>query len=335
MITKLTKKQIEKMYEYRDEGIKIARDTTPINHSKLEDDVRSLYFECGLNSDLNFKYYPFFEEFFKDSSIYSSINSSIDSSIYSSIFSSIDSSIRSSILLSIHSSIDSSIRSSIHSSIHSSIRSSIHSSIRSSIWWGQYNIDSLKYYEYYNNVIGFKAKNQKLLNLLISISKNSHILFFFKDLVVAIERPVRIEMEGNLLHSFDRMAVEYPNGKGFYLSHNVKMPEKYIKTPSDKISVNTILKEENVEVRRELLRKVGIENFIAKSKAKVLDSLDDYVLYKVKLGKDKFGNYLKMKNPSLDNTFHFEGVSNECDTVEKALAWRDSEVEYIKPISLS
>ena len=94
MITKLTKKQIEKMYEYRDEGIKIARDTTPINHSKLEDDVRSLYFECGLNSDLNFKYYPFFEEFFKDSSIYSSIYSSIESSIYSSIRSSIYSSLR-------------------------------------------------------------------------------------------------------------------------------------------------------------------------------------------------------------------------------------------------
>lgn len=279
MITKLTEKQIEKMYEYRDEGIKIARDTTPINHSKLEEDVKSLYSECGLNSDLNFKYYPFFEEFFKDSSIYSSIYSSI--------------------------------------------------------WWGQYNINWLKYYEYYNNVIGFKVKNQKLLNLLISISKNSHILFFFKDLVVVIERPVRIEMEGNQLHSFNKMAVEYSNGNGFYLCHNVKMPEKYIKTPSDKISVNTILKEENVEVRRELLRKVGIENFIAKSKAKVLDSLDDYVLYKVKLGKDKFGNYLKMKNPSLDNTFHFEGVSNECDTVEKALAWRDSEVEYIKPISLS
>jgi len=295
MITKLTKKQIEQLYEYRDEGIKIARDTTPINHSKLEDDVISLYSECGLNSDLNFKYYPFFDDSIKDLSIDSSIYLSIDSSIYSSIY----------------------------------------SSIRSSIWWGQYNIDSLKYYEFYSNVIGFKAKNQKLLNLLISISKNSHILFFFKDLVVAIERPVRIEMEGNLLHSFDRMAVEYPNGKGFYLSHNVKMPEKYIKTPSDKISVNTILKEENVEVRRELLRKVGIENFIAKSKAKVLDSFDDYVLYKVKLGKDKFGNYLKMKNPSLDNTFHFEGVANECDTVEKALAWRDSEVEYIKPESLS
>jgi len=59
MITKLTKKQIEQLYEYRDEGIKIARDTTPINHSKLEDDVISLYSECGLNSDLNFKYYPF------------------------------------------------------------------------------------------------------------------------------------------------------------------------------------------------------------------------------------------------------------------------------------
>ena len=42
-----------------------------------------------------------------------------------------------------------------------------------------------------------------------------------------------------------------------------------------------------------------------------------------------------MLNPSLENTYHFEGVSDDCTTVEQALAWRDSEQEYIKPIQLT
>jgi hypothetical protein len=53
MITKLTKKQEQKMYEYRDEGIRIGQDTTPIDHAHLEATISDLYKEGGL-SEFNF-----------------------------------------------------------------------------------------------------------------------------------------------------------------------------------------------------------------------------------------------------------------------------------------
>ena len=51
-----------------------------------------------------------------------------------------------------------------------------------------------------------------------------------------------------------------------------------------------------------------------------------YELLEIDLKLDKHAHYLKMKNPSID-TYHLEGVPFECDTVEKALAWRDYEWE--------
>jgi len=37
-----------------------------------------------------------------------------------------------------------------------------------------------------------------------------------------------------------------------------------------------------------------------------------------------------MKNPSID-ALHIEGVHPDCNTVEKALAWRNGTKIYIKP----
>jgi hypothetical protein len=157
----------------------------------------------------------------------------------------------------------------------------------------------------------------------------------YDNVVYISERPIKLSLNEGKLHSFDSSAIEYSDGSKMYFSNGVKMPEKYIKTSADKISVNTILKEDNSEIRRELLRKVSIDNFIKKCKSKPLEISKDgiYELHKVKLGKDKTGMYLKMKNPSID-TYHFEGVIYSCDTIEKALAWRDSEEIYIKPITL-
>jgi hypothetical protein len=80
-----------------------------------------------------------------------------------------------------------------------------------------------------------------------------------------------------------------------------------------------VLKETNVEVRRELLRKIGVERFLAVAKSKTLHKRGNYELLSIDLSAELPGRrYLKMLNPSI-GIWHVEGVPQECKTVEQAL----------------
>ena len=97
--------------------------------------------------------------------------------------------------------------------------------------------------------------------------------------------------------------------------------------PAEKIDVEEIFKEENTEVRRELIRKVGIERFIQKAGAKVLDKKGDYGVLSIRLSDEvPDARYLKMLNPSI-GVWHVEGVEAECNTVEKAINWRAGNIK--------
>jgi hypothetical protein len=103
------------------------------------------------------------------------------------------------------------------------------------------------------------------------------------------------------------------------------MPRWAVETPAEKITPRQVLGEENADVRRELIRKVGIERMLNALPHSLLDSQTNYELYSVNLGQGaKSAKYLKMTNPSV-GCYHLEGVAPECDTVDSALRWRNSQ----------
>lgn len=92
-----------------------------------------------------------------------------------------------------------------------------------------------------------------------------------------------------------------------------------------KLTKEQILGEKNVEIRRELIRKIGIDVFIQRCGAKVIDKKNNYELLSIKLSDEApDARYLKMKNPSI-NTWHVEGV--EGNTVEEAINWRRGDIK--------
>jgi hypothetical protein len=174
-------------------------------------------------------------------------------------------------------------------------------------------------------------------NIYKDISELS-LIYPFDDMCFVCAKPVEIHFnENKVLHNSNGPSIKYRGDFELYHLNGVKVTKEIIKIKPNRITVNMILQEQNVEVRRELLRKLGIDDFIKKLKTKPVEVSKDkiYELYKIKLGEDLNGTYLKMKNPSLKDTYHFEGVNNECNTIEEALAWRDSEDGYIKPIELT
>jgi hypothetical protein len=97
---------------------------------------------------------------------------------------------------------------------------------------------------------------------------------------------------------------------------------KWINTPSHKINPVDVLKIENVDERREVIRKIGIERMLSALPHKVLDSKGDYSLLSIDFPDLIRGaKYLKMLNPSI-GVWHLEGVAPSCNTVQQALNWR-------------
>ena len=107
--------------------------------------------------------------------------------------------------------------------------------------------------------------------------------------------------------------------------NGVRMPADYVETPAEKMSPDTVLREKNADVRRELLRKVGIERMLAKLPHKSMDRRGNYELLSVRLSDQvPDARYLRMLNPSI-GVWHLEGVDPECKTVGESLNWRNQQ----------
>ena len=128
------------------------------------------------------------------------------------------------------------------------------------------------------------------------------------------------------LHNTRGAAIKWRDGYGEYFLNGVAVDEAIVVTPAEKLDPKIILKEQNAEVRRELVRKIGIERIVLNLGAKSLDKQDEYELLLLELGDGRSRPYLKMRNPSI-STWHLEGVPPDTKTVKEALAWRNKTEE--------
>ena len=121
------------------------------------------------------------------------------------------------------------------------------------------------------------------------------------------------------------MAIAYPDGWGLYCLNGIRVPEQLVTTQAEQLDCQFILKERNAEIRREFVRKAGIEKVCRDLHARRIDQRDSYELLLLNLGDGRERPYLKMKNPSI-GVYHIEGVASDCRTVQQALCRTEQEV---------
>lgn len=157
---------------------------------------------------------------------------------------------------------------------------------------------------------------------------------------IAVQRPSEIHWgEADAtgikrLHNFSGPAVKYADGYSLYKFNGVTVTKELTEKKSQSFTKEDIFKEVNADIRREIIRKVGLERSMDLLEAKVIDKMDDYELLSFDIGDKRGRPYLKMKNPSLALT-HIEGVPAGIKTVKAALAWRNGLQEYTAPITLT
>jgi hypothetical protein len=142
-----------------------------------------------------------------------------------------------------------------------------------------------------------------------------------KAICIVSDRPTAVHMSSGLLHRDGGPAWEYSDGLRGWALNGVRVPQALAELPGEKIDPKLVVEETNAEVRREIVRKIGVERVCMKLGSKLIDKKDEYELITLDLGDGRKRPYLKMRNPSIA-TWHLEGVPPDISTVQEAINWR-------------
>ena len=184
------------------------------------------------------------------------------------------------------------------------------------------------FYKYFRDVLGIKYEADFEL---LEDSVNFGLIYPLENGIVIIsERWKTIERKGTQLHCETGPAWEYKDGSKGWSLNGIVVPQWLVETPAEKLDPKQFSEIENVEVRKEFIRKMGVEILVHKLGAKEIDKQGDYSLLEVDLGK-QVGNwrYLKMMNPSI-GAWHMECVGRDCNTVQEAINFRASMLKSLK-----
>ena len=155
------------------------------------------------------------------------------------------------------------------------------------------------------------------------------LLYPYNKFCVVGNLPSKISLENNKLHCNKSAAIEYEDGFKLWYLNGVCVPQWLVETQWDKIDCSLFSKINNAEVRREFVRKIGVERILVQLGGEKIDQVGDYELVIVDLkGETGKWPYLKMRNPSIQ-TWHLECVSKECKTVMQAINFRASQLKNI------
>jgi hypothetical protein len=189
----------------------------------------------------------------------------------------------------------------------------------------QYWAGWFAFYEFMEKELGIVYPNKAEYDAMCACSKYG-MVYPLDDICIVVQPPTIIRKNERGLHCENGPALSYGGDNEIYALNGVVMPKEYILTKSTDIKTIDILKETNVEIRRELIRKVGLEQVFEQLPHKLLDAKGNYELYSINLSDEvNDARFLKMINPSI-GVFHIEGVAPEISNVADALKWRNQQM---------
>ena len=193
---------------------------------------------------------------------------------------------------------------------------------------GHWDVHYFAFYDFMREIIGLKDYIP-LYNIYRETMKCG-LIYPLDNICIVGNLPSAIRRNNRgQLHADGCAAIEYRDGFKMWSLNGVTVPQWLVENKWNDIDCHEFPKILNVEVRREFVRKVGIERISSMLGAKSLDKSGTYELLMIDLG----GNtgkwpYLKMLNPSI-GVWHLECVPKEIKTVQQAINFRASQLKHL------
>lgn len=200
--------------------------------------------------------------------------------------------------------------------------------IHSNMLYSQWLSSSCGWFDY-TKFIGVQL-NETQYNTLFNYCKNVFAIIPYEKVCIVCDKPIEVHFKNQQLHNETGPSILFSDGYSLYSLNGVEVHDWVVMTPAEEIDPVAILKEKNAEIRRELVRKIGIEKVCDKLNTKVIDTWHDYQLIDLDIpGMSTKPRYLRMKNPSVDGVYHIEGVpADKVNTCMEALEWRCGGIKW-------
>jgi hypothetical protein len=161
--------------------------------------------------------------------------------------------------------------------VRDQVRAQVRAQVRDLAWWGfrgwtpgQFEAFWLSYLETFRDYCDFDR-----LHGLVEVAESCAWAWTFPDLVVFCQPPVVINRdERGRLHCEDGAAVLFADGWGLWAWHGVRVPQRVIESRNG-LTVEEALSEQNAEIRRVMLLRIGPQRIEHEGALKVLDDVED------------------------------------------------------------
>lgn len=155
-------------------------------------------------------------------------------------------------------------------------------------------------------------------NCYEQLSKLSSYRIMHKKFCIISERPIKMKVDlNNRPHCEDGPYCEWKDGFALYCLNGIRVPKWLVETPAEKIDPILALTEKNVDVQREIIRKVGADRVLKASNAEEIDVYTDgktnltYKLMRMKIGDSIDRMYLYFEHASMKGIYYAQPVPPE------------------------
>jgi len=347
MIDKLTSEQEAYLPVFRERWFNIGSSIEPMDRATATDAVNGFYATIGKPSpNIIWASSPFTAHIIANmlGEGEDSLGDSLWVSLWDSLWTSLGDSLRDSLWASLGASLRDSLWVPLGDSFRASLRASLGASLRDSLgasklkyilcwFWGQADVHWLAFYLFCHHIgVKYKDDAYNKLQLHRKYCQSAGCLYPYENIAIVCDRPCEINWNHNktMLHNDGGMAVKFRDGWGFWSLNGVLVPQWLAETEANQINPRKFAEIENAEIRREFVRKIGVERIAQHCGAELLDTMGDYQLIRIDLGGETGAwPYLKMQNPSI-GVWHLECVGRECQTVQQAINFRASRLKTLR-----
>ncbi|WP_293365592.1 leucine-rich repeat domain-containing protein [Microcoleus sp. CAWBG27] len=170
-------------------------------------------------------------------------------------------------------------------------------------------------------------RSQELFRCKQQLFEECGWIFPFEKICLICDRPLHIRFDReNRLHAEGESAIAFADGYSLYFHHGVKLPEQYGKVHPDLWQAEWLLSEENAELRRLLIQRIGYDRICQQLQAVELDSWQEYTLLKIDNADVEPIYLLKMTCPSTGH-IHALRVPPALESAKDAISWVNWDIE--------
>jgi hypothetical protein len=134
----------------------------------------------------------------------------------------------------------------------------------------------------------YKKENSELLNEWFELCGNCGFIYTFENVCIICDRPYEIHMLNNRLHNANGPAIKFSDGYELYTYKGIRLTDnEHLIKEKGNITIDSIMKEKNTEIRRIAMELYGIARFLKDYGAEMIHEDETGKLWKKEIPGDE------------------------------------------------